>query len=62
MSEKYYDCLVIDLMLQSKGFVEFAQECCPTYWLDGTKCDPISHLQNVASMEIEYLTYECSLL
>ena len=61
MSERYYYSLVIDLMLTSKGFVEFAEKCCPTYYIDGTKCNYIDNLQNIASMEIDYLQYECDI-
>ncbi len=48
-------------MLQSKGFVEFANNCCPTYNVDGTKCNYVDNLQNIASMEIDYLEYECGI-
>ena len=57
INEKYFWGIVIDLMLQSPGFVEFAtQDCCPTFrYPSGEPCSPRENLENIACMELEYL-------
>ena len=44
-------------MASVPSFQEFAMNCCPTYWLNGKKCEPVYHIENIACMELERLEY-----
>ena len=61
MFNQYYSSLVIGLIISVPEFVKFCAHTCPTYWLDGTQCSPVDDCINKASMELEYLEYECGL-
>lgn len=52
---KYYLGIIMDLILSIPEFQKIAEECCPTYWLDGTKCSPSEHAENIAFMEAEHI-------
>ena len=57
MKTMIYKAFVIGLMASVPSFQEFAMNCCPTYWLNGKKCEPVYHIENIACMELERLEY-----
>ena len=49
----YYECFVIGLLVNSPLTVEFIDNCCPTFFLDGSPCPPAINRCNIASMLME---------
>lgn len=57
MSDIYYLCLVTDLLANLPIVEEIANNSCPTIWLDGTPCEYVYHIYNIAFCIAEDLTY-----
>ena len=53
MINNYYFNLVEGLLVTCPLTVDFIDECCPTFFLDGSPCPPAINRSNLACLIIE---------
>ena len=53
MLNNYYFNLVEGLLVTCPQTVEFIDDCCPTFFLDGSPCPPQVNRSNIACMLLE---------
>lgn len=58
MNNHYYLCILTSMLAELPVVEHIANNSCPTIWLDGTLCEPIYHLHNIAFCIAEEITYE----